>query len=515
VTSLKKTAIFITFITLACKLFGFAREVILAYFYGTSYVVDAYLMATSIPGILFGWLSSIAIAYTPIFTDIKTSEGESRSKQFTNNLLSTIILVALICAVLGITFSKAIVSITAPGFEGNVYDLTVNFTKVSIWAIMVSAPIQILAAYLNCHKKFIRSSLSNLVVSSTQMLVILLSAYMGVEILIYGYLISNLIQLFVLILMASNIGHRFRPYIRVDYHLKRAVIVMIPIFISSTIAEINVFVDRMFASGLGEGSIASLNYAAILKRFLYYLFSTAIMTIIYPILSQHAANGDMKNLKKFFIKTMNIIIILFVPITVGAIILAEPAIFFVYQRGEFTHQSTLMTAYAFMMYTVGLVPLAMIDLLVKVFYSMQDTKKTMYLGALTVVLNITFNSILIKSLGHVGLALGSSLAAFCTLPVFILLLRKKIGSIGINSASGIIFKSILSTALMGSTVYLAYHYLLDIMIMTKTNSLILMAISGVVGGLIYFTSMLLLKVKEIQDLINLIKKVFMKNTSKK
>ena len=509
-SSLKKTALIITVITLCSKLLGFGREIVLAYFYGTSYVVDAYLMSITIPGILFGWINTIAVSYTPIYTEIKVNSGREKSVRFTNNIITMVSIISIFCIFIGIAFSKQIVNITAPGFEGETYTLTLHFLKIYMWSVLVTSLVQVLTAYLNCNNRFFQSNISTLALSSIQMIVIFISGITNEQVLIFGILISNIVQFFILYFFSNRSGLKINILIEKTPELKNAFIIAGPIFISNMIMQINTFVDKMFASQLIEGSISALNYSSIIRSFIFYVFSIAITTMIYPIISQYISENNINKVKEVFSKGINIIIILFVPITIGAIILSEPAITFVYERGEFGHESTMMTTSAFVMYTIGLLPLAIRDVITKFFYSMQDTKPTMYLGIIAVLLNVLLNILFIRPLGHNGLALATSLSELITLPLFFVFLRKKIGGIGLRNTSILFIKSCISSLIMGVVVYFGFKILAPLLGSKNIMLLLSIAITACISGIIYFILMATMKVKEMDFFTDILKDVIRK-----
>lgn len=505
--SLKKTALIITIISLICKVFGFLREIVLAYFFGTSYVVDAYLMAVSIPLILFGWLTSISVSFTPIYTATREKKGMEKSTQLTNNILSLIISIAILCILVGLIFNKQIVSFTAVGFKGEVFELTSQYLNISLWIILFLAPVQILIAYLNCNDGFIQSSLANLVVSSTQLLIIAISGLVDKRLLIYGVLISYILHFIVVYIFSRKKNYRLMFELSFTPEIKQIFIIVVPIFISSMIGQISYFIDKAFASSLSEGSIAALNYGTILKDFILTTFSIAITTMIYPMLAQAVAEKNMEKLKDILFKGVNIIIILFIPVTLGSIILAKPAISFVFERGEFGSASTIMTTSAFIMYIIGMLAFALRDVIIKVFYSMQDTKPMLYISAVALFIDIVLNYLLIKPMGHAGLALGTSISAVVTIPMFFVVLRKKIGALGLKSTLILSIKSSLSSLAMCIVVYFGFNWTSGILAGGKLNTLISIIISSGLGALIYFALMILLKAKEIEFFTDMFKKI--------
>lgn len=512
--SLKKTALIITIISIACKLFGFLREIVLAYFLGTSYVVDAYLMASSIPGILFGWLVSLAVSYTPIYTDIRANAGRNRSEKYTSDLLSIVFLIAVACTLIGIIFSRFIVSVTAPGFNGEVYELTVKYLKISVLIVMFSAATQILTSYLNCNNRFIQSSLATLTIAIIPIVMIVVAGVFGNNWLIYGIVLSNAFNFIIIYIFSRQIGYRYKFKIEFNSEIKRAFIIVIPMFISSMISQINTFVDKSFASGLAEGSISALNYGAILRNFIISIFSIALTTMIYPLLSQAVAEKNMDKVKSILTKGVNIIIVLFVPITAGAIILAKPAVSFVFQRGEFDSISAVMTTTAFVMYSIGLLAVALRDVITKVFYSMQDTRSTLYIGAFAVGTNILLNIILVKVMGHGGLALATSISATISIPIFFIVLRKKIGPLGLRYSCLLFIKAAAATLIMGLCVYLSYRLFSANFGTGKLFTLLSIGVSAAIGGVIYLILMIFMRVKEMSfftDIVVAVLKKIMRN----
>jgi putative peptidoglycan lipid II flippase len=507
-SSTKKTALLITIIVLCSKLIGFTREIILAYFYGTSHVVDAYLMAYAIPSIVFGWIISLSVTYTPIYTDVRVKLGEDKSIKFTNNIISIAVTLSLASAVLGIIFSSQIVNLAAPGFEGKVYELTDKFVKVSVLSVIFNVFAQILIAYLNCDEKFVLSNLSGLAVSSTQLLIIYLSSKAGIEVLKYSLVLPYLFQLAILYIFSTKNGYRFKFELKITPEIKQAFAILAPIFISSMISQINGFINKIFASGLVEGSISSLNYSITIRRFIYDIFSIAITTMIYPMISKGIANNDKDGVKNMVTKAINIVIILFIPITVGGILLSKQAVYFIYERGQFGSQSTQMTSLALQMYFLGLSALVLRDILTKVFYSMKDTKISLYLNLVTVGLCIVFSASLVKPMAHGGLALASSLSEIITLPLFFIILRKRLGNLGMRNSLFIFIKSSVSSFIMGISVYFIIGYMNSILGTAKLFTLLSIAISAAIGALIYLIIMKLMKVKEMDYFMDIIKAMF-------
>lgn len=498
--SLKKTAILITIIIIGCKLFGFGREIAISYFFGTSNIVDAFLMASSIPEIFFGWLGAIVIAYTPKFTEVKCKDGLEASQKYSNNIITFLEILCLICVCITFIWSDKFVVLAAPGFEGETFALANRFLKVSIFAILLEYLNRILISFLNCNDKFLQSNVSMLMVSSSQLIVIVLvGIFNRVDLMIYCVIASVLLQFLVLLIFSSKENFKYRPELKFNDDLKLTMKFVIPIFLSSMIAQINTFVDKVFASNLAVGSISALNYADKIKLFIVSIFSIAIVTIIFPVLSKAVFEKRIDDVKDIFSRALNMIILMFVPITIGAILLAKPAMTVIYMRGMFDARSLDMTTVAFTMYTVGLMFVALRDVITRVFYSLQDTKAVLVVGVIAVALNIGLNFVLVKIMGHAGLALSTSISAIISFPLFLYFLRRRLGALGMGNSLRLFFKAMISSAVMGIVVYLINGYFAAINVGTL-YSLISIIVCGFVGAIIYYGVMKILKVEEMKEI---------------
>jgi putative peptidoglycan lipid II flippase len=133
---MKKTAFIVIIITILSKICGFLREMVLSYFYGASGITDAYLIAVSIPMVVFGFLSTgLSTAFIPIYNEVYQKNGEKEAETFTNNMANIIILFATVVVIAVYLFTDDIVRIFAKSFSGETLNLAVYFTRVSIFGI--------------------------------------------------------------------------------------------------------------------------------------------------------------------------------------------------------------------------------------------------------------------------------------------------------------------------------------------------------------------------------------------
>ena len=151
-----QTAALMAILTLISKAFGFVREMVMANFFGTTYITDAYVMAFAIPMIIFGGIfGSVATAYMPLFSRISENEGEKAGSKFTSEVINLLLIVSIFAAIIGIIFSDQIVSLFASGFSGETARLTSFFTKVTFCYILFTSIAGILEEYLQYKGTFL------------------------------------------------------------------------------------------------------------------------------------------------------------------------------------------------------------------------------------------------------------------------------------------------------------------------------------------------------------------------
>src|SRR5699024_3120339 len=189
-------------------------------------------------------------------------------------------------------------------------------------------------------------------------------------------------------------------------------------------------------------------------------FVTAIITVIFPMFSKEANSENFIGLKKLLHTCLNIVLLITIPATIGMIVLANPAIKFAYQRGEFGEAATLMTSSALVFYSLGLVGNGVKAMLTRVYYSLKDTKTPMINSAIALILNFIFNLILVQFMGHNGLALATTISASVTAITLLLSLRKKIGNLGLRAMIQSSIKILISSLIMGVIVYFTYHHMI-------------------------------------------------------
>lgn len=504
---MKKTALLIMAITVLCKIFGFAREVTLSYYYGASSISDAYLISITIPYVIFGFVATgLAAGFIPMYSKILQDEGEIRAVRFTSNLMNVLIVICTVLIFIGLLFTDQIVKVFASGFAGQTFVLAVQFTKISFLAIYFTGITGICSGYLQIKGNYLIPALIALPMNLLIIISIIISPHTNILVLAAGFVTAAASQVLLMIPFMYKNKYKHYPIFRVkDRLIINMMHLVMPIIMGMSVHQINVLVDRTMASQIAIGGISALNYADRLNGFVLGIFVLSITTVIYPIISKMAAEKDVNGLKKVLSEAITGINLMVMPITVGSMVFAVPIVSILFGRGAFDHQALSMTSSALFFYSIGMVAYGLRDVLSRAFYSMQDTKIPMINAAIGMTLNIVLNIILSKYLGIGGLALATAIAAMATSILLVISLRKKIGPFGIRDITVSFLKIIFASLIMGLLAKISFNSLNGVI---GQNLSLLMAI--IIGALSYFVMISFMRIKEVEGILGAIKLTFQK-----
>lgn len=441
------TAAVLMILTLGSKLLGFCRELVIAGAFGTSYIVDALVLAQSIPGILLGGLlSSIGVAYTPVYSRIRETEGEAAGSRYTCGILTFSQAAATAIFVLGALLAPQIAGLFTKGFSPEGQALTAFYLRLAFSYAVFSSGISILEAYLQYHGRFYAPVLSGYLYNFGIISVALLAAVTSHYLLAGGMLLGYVLRWLADLLCARRSGLRFRPCLPQGDAARRTVQLALPVFFSSSMYSINTFVDKSLAAGLSEGSVSALNYGYLLLSLISGLTGSVVLTILYPKLTQAASRGDEEGYQFMLCESASVLLLIGVPFTLGILAFSGEAVQVVYERGAFTGASTSLTASAFLCYGLGLTFLMLADLLIRVCYTRQDTKTPIYCSLVSISANIALDLLLVRGMGHRGLALATSLAALVNLLALTAAIRKKYPQLQLLPPAGKVARIVLCAA---------------------------------------------------------------------
>jgi len=229
---------------------------------------------------------------------------------------------------------------------------------------------------------------------------------------------------------------------------------MVPAIFGAAVYQINIVVARLLASYLPEGSVSYLYYADRLVQFPLGVFAIALATAVLPSLSKQAAAKDMEGLRASFSYALRLVFFVSIPAMTGLIILREPIVRLLFQRGAFDLATTHLTAEALLYYAIGLWAFSGVRIVVATFYALQDTKTPVKIAVISLFVNIVLSVLLMGPMRHSGLALATSLASGVNFILLIGALKKRLGRIGARDILRSVFRTTASAAVMGGAIAL-------------------------------------------------------------
>jgi len=422
--NLAKSASVILAVHLLSKGLGFVREIALAYRFGTSYIVDVYTTCISLPTIIFAIYSyGFSESYIPIYTRVKREEQNA----FFSNVLTILFLLSILMATLCTALSGELALLLAPGFSGDAHTLLIQFVRLISLLLPILTTFSMLSAHVQAHEDFIFVNFCGfIIVNVIEIISIFLATESFPELLPIGYVSANLaaaVALWIYAVQKKELAYRPRFQPRNRFFLSLCSLA-VPVGVSRLVNELNGLTDRVFASILGEGVISSLSYANRVQLLFYSLTTAIFLSVCYPRVNQRFAEGDREGGLYYIRRAFLLAAYISVPVAGGLFLFANPVVAFLFQRGNFTTDSTTMTAGCLAFYALGLPFYALREIGSRALSASLEQKKIMKNTVIAVGANILLDFLLLRPMGYQGLALATSLAGMLSAALMLLDARK-------------------------------------------------------------------------------------------
>jgi putative peptidoglycan lipid II flippase len=422
--------------TLLSRILGYARDMVIAYFFGAGLATDAFFVAFRIPNTLrrlFGE-GSMTVSFIPVYTEYLVHRAKEESQELVDVAFTLASSVLMALTILGMVFSPQIVAILAPGFKDpKQVELTIVMTRIVFPYLFFIGLVALAMGILNAHRHFAAPALAPTLLN----LSMIACAY-----LLFRRLTEPIVSLAIGVFFGGVIQLAFQlPFLikkgvmfRFNFHflhpaIKRICILMGPALLGVAVVQINLFVGQILASFLLEGSISFLYFAYRLIEFPLGIFVIALGTAALPSFSQLVSKGKMEEFRDAISFSVRLVLFVAVPAMVGLIVLRIPIIHLLFQHGAFDYRDTLLTAQALFYFGIGLWAIAGVRILAPAFYAVQDTKTPVKMAVVSLLANVGLSLVLMGPLEHAGLALANSLASMINVCLLLVWLRRRIGEI--------------------------------------------------------------------------------------
>jgi putative peptidoglycan lipid II flippase len=500
--------------TMASRIFGFIRDMVVAAFFGASLATDAFFVAFRIPNLLRRLIGegSLTVSFVPVFTDYLNKKSRAEALELANVAFTLLSILLVIISILGVLFSPLIVALIAPGFlfAPNQYSLAVFLTRLMFPYIFFMALVALCMGILNSFRHFTAPALSPVILNICMIIAALTlrdSFAEPITALAVGVMIGGVLQLAMQWPFLVKFGLRFKFLFNLRHPgIKQIAVLMLPAVFGAAIYQINVFIGTILASLLPKGSVSYLYYADRIMELPLGVFAIAIGTATLPSLSVHASQGNYDELKSTISFSLRLMLFVTIPAMVALLALNLPIISVLFQRGVFDVQSAILTAQALFCYALGLWAFSVIRVIVSAFYSLQDSRWPMKAAIITLIVNVAASIALMFPMKHNGLALANSLASMVNVIVLSIVLKNKIGPFLDRNFYLSTLKIIISSLVMWGAILLfnAFRPWDTNAPFSIRLTYLIMAIA--IGAATYFACAYLLRTPEIHGIIRQMKR---------
>ena len=424
---LLKSASTVGGMTLISRITGLVRDIAFAQFLGSGLIADAFFIAFRIPNFFRRIFAEGAFSagFVPVYAEYESKYSEHQARVFLDLMAGRFGIVLLGVTVLGVTGAPFLVSLIAPGFEDSPdkYQATVDALRFTFPYLFFVSLVAMAGAILNTRGRFAVPAITPVLLNFC-----LIGAVFG----LLPVMANGAVALGLGVLAAGFLQLGFQlPFLRIERRLprprvaargesgqigsagvRRVFTLMLPALFGVSVAQINLLVNTILASFLVTGSVSWLYYSDRLMEFPLGVFGIALATVILPVLSTQVAENSTAAYFRTIDWALGLVVIVTIPAMVALAALAYPLMVVLFQYGAFSEHDALMASYSLMAFCPGLIGFVIVKVLAPGFYARKDTRTPVRVAVIAMLVNALAAAVftLVFELGHVGLALATSLS---------------------------------------------------------------------------------------------------------
>jgi putative peptidoglycan lipid II flippase len=539
-THLFRGASVVAGITIVSRLFGFIRDLVIARGFGAGMAADAFFVAFRIPNLLRSFVAEGALtaAFVPIFSS-ELHRGKNHAQTALNEIAGLVLVFTVALSLLGIVFAPELTMLFAPGFGigTDKMKLCVLLTRIMMPFVICVSVVAMANGALSTLKIYGTAAFAQIVMNIALIIgglcALSFAQTTGVIVLAASVIVGGILQVVVQLPPLKRVDLKLRPVL----HLRSPIIaeltrVIFPALAGAGIYQLSIFLITVLASLLAEGSVSWLFYADRVAQLPIGIYSIALASVLLPILSNMHQQENKKQFKTTLNDTLRYTSFFILPTAVALCMLADPLVVLLFERGEFSHHSSHMTAMALRGMSLGIWGVSCHSMVVRGFLAQKDTKTPTVVGAVALLLTIFISLLLMGSaqpgsslmhtlvtktqlllwaitpsysLGHVGLAVASSVSYTFAFIMLLTLFKRRNGF----SVTRFVFSTSRS-AIASSIMALEISCLAAVF----KQPLSLLAVSIPIGAGTYIIASHLLRSEELTELTSAIRRRLAKRAAK-
>ncbi len=451
------------------RIAGFARDILMAAVLGAGPVADAFFVALKLPNFFRRVTAegAFSVSFVPVYSEVLEKEGPQAAYRFAGRAMSIMGLLLLAASVLAIWGMPFLIMLIAPGFgaDGARFDLAVELTRITFPYLLLMSLSALLGGVLNASGRFAPFAFAPVLFNLCLIAALLMSPQGGSStghFLAWGIVVSGALQLLWLYLCVRR--YRLKIFFQkpvFSEKIRRVFRLMGPGVIGAGVMHINLFVDLIIASLLSAGSISYLYYADRLNQLPLGIVGIAVGTALLPMLSQALARGDAQEGRHLFNRALEICLFFALPASVALLVVPEPIIRVLFERGAFTAADSAVTAAVLRGYAIGMPAYVCVKVLSSAFWARQDTLTPVKVSVVSTVLNIALALVLIRPLGVAGIALATAIAGWVQFALLRFRLRALPAAAADSRFLHALPRFVLAACIMGGSLFIYDRVLME------------------------------------------------------
>jgi putative peptidoglycan lipid II flippase len=509
-----RSTAFFSIATAASRIAGLVREIVAASYYGISGPMSAFTIAFQVPNLVRSLFADAALqpAFVPVFTEQLEQKNYREAFRLASTLLLIVTLVLGAITALFVLAAPLIMPLFAPGFEGEIKDLTISLSQVLFPILILLGMSGIVVGILNSYDRFGAFAIAPLFWNLTIIAVLVLVAplFHGQN-RIYAYavgiLAGTLVQLLIPVFDLRNTPFKFSWSFEWRHPgVRRVLLLMLPVTISLGLINFNLLINSFFGSLVSEQSPAAIDKAFRIYQLPQGIFSVAIATVLFPTLARYATRGAIDDLRATMANGMRQILFVLVPAAAAILALSEPMIRLVYQRGAFDAAETTLVATALFWFAFSLPTNGLYLLQTRTFFSLQRPWMATSIAGLDLAISTVAAWALYKPFGTGGIVAGTGIGTSAAAIAQAVVLRRELGGLEITRLLGTTVRILIASLALAGASYGVWSLLDGALGEGLLGQIVSLGTGLGIGALVYLAAARLLRIAELEQIMRLLRR---------
>ncbi len=512
---LGRSTAFFSIATAFSRVAGLVREIVAASYFGIRGPMSAFTIAFQVPNLVRSLFADAAIqaAFVPVFTEELEKGNKREAFRLASTLIYMVTLVLGAITALFVIAAPLIVPIFAPGFSGEILDLTVTLSQVLFPILILLGATGMVVGVLNSYDRFAAFAISpffwNVVI--ILVLVLLEPAFSGND-RIYAYaigvLVGTVVQLAIPAWDLRNTPFRFTRDINWRLpDVKRVLLLMLPVTLSLGLINFDLLLNSIVGTLVSEQAPAAIDKAFRIYMLPQGIFSVAVATVAFPTLARFAARQEWENLRHTMANGMRQILLLLIPAAAAVLVLSVPMTRLVYQRGEFDAEQTHLVAQALFWFAFSLPFNGLYLLLTRTFFSLQRPWVPTAVAGSNLVVDVIFSFAFYSPFGVGGVVAATVIATISSVVAQAVILRRQLHGLDLPRLIDTAVRVVGAAALLAGVSYLVWYGLDDALGRSLIAQIISLGAGLAAGFATYFAAVLALRVPEANQILRLLRRI--------